>query len=82
MTEINDGWHTICGYDVYVKDGCVMRGVSREQNPTTIYPYRVHYEWHDGIGGKKRVSSGWDECVGITVGAFRAGFRRGTVTML
>lgn len=81
MKKVIDGWHAICGYNVYVEDGRVMRGVSGGQNPTTTYPYRTHYEWHDDIGGKKRVANGWDNCSGITVDAFRAGVRRGTVNM-
>ena len=79
--KITNGWHTICGYDVYVEGDRVMRGVTSGANQTTTYPYRIHYEWQDDIGGKKRVARGWDECVGITVDAFRAGIRRGTVSM-
>ena len=81
MAKIYDGWHTICGHNVYVEAGCVVRGVTGIHNQITTYPYRVHYEWHDDVGGKKRVTNGWDKCAGITVDAFRAGVRRGTINM-
>ena len=81
MGKINDGWHEICGYSVYVEKGHIVRGVSGGKNPTTIYPYRTHWEWVDAVGGKRREARGWDMCAPISVDAFRAGVRRGTVEM-
>lgn len=70
MAKIKDGWHTLCGKFVYVEDGRVLRGVSsRDWDQRTTWPYRV-------------CRDGCTNCSGITVDAFRSGFRRETVTML
>lgn len=69
--QIRDGWHIVCGYEVYVEDGCILRGISgngSNQKPT--YPYRACRH------------GGWDNAYGITVSAFRSAFRRGTVRMI
>lgn len=67
---VKNGWHRICGYDVYVVDGCVVRGILGEEfNLRTAYPYRVCK------------TGGLDNCYGISVEAFRSGCRRGTVCM-
>lgn len=81
MKEIRDGWHVICGYHVYVESGRVIRGMTEGWQAKTIYPYRVHYVWRDSINGKCRAEDGWDNCSGISVAAFQAGVRRGTVCM-
>ena len=65
--KINDGWHIVSGYEVYVEDGKVLRGLSSDKQ-RTVYPFRA-------------VRDGWDNDSGLTVAAFRAGVRRGTITM-
>lgn len=30
MTQYTDGWHKICGYDVYIENGEIVRGVSEK----------------------------------------------------
>lgn len=71
MKKILDGWHIILGYKVYVKHGCIMRGILGEGNAQkTAYPYRVSKY------------GGWDNCSGLSVDAFRAGVKRETITMM
>lgn len=68
--KIKDGWHTICGYEVYVEDGYILRGVSStdwRQVPTHVY--------------RACKPSGWSSTGPITVDAFRSGVRRGTISM-
>lgn len=66
---MKDGWHTIAGFNVYVEDGKIRRGtVGEGTDYRTAWPYR----WN---------GAGWTNCAGITPAAFRAGVRRGTVTM-
>lgn len=36
MKTIKDGWHRIKGYEIYVKNGRVMRGMV---GGGTVYPY-------------------------------------------
>lgn len=69
--KISDGWHKIYGYDVYVEDGCVVRGVTDDwkQGLRTTWVYRASKY------------GGWDSAGKVTVDAFRAGVRRGTITM-
>lgn len=66
---IRDGWHTICGYEVYVEDGYIMHGVTGGWQSVTTWPYRACKH------------GGWDATGPITVDAFRAGVRRGTIMM-
>lgn len=63
-----DGWHTISGYMVYVENGYIVRGLSHNRQETT-YVYRVSKH------------SGWDADDRITIDAFRAGIKRGTIRM-
>lgn len=66
---MKDGWHIAAGYEVYVEDGKILRGVLGKGNSRrTAYPYRSG-------------ENCWTECIGITVDAFRAGARRGTVKL-
>lgn len=69
--KISDGWHKLCGYDVYVEDGCVVRGVSDDwkQGLRTTWVYRTSRHGDFVFAGK------------VTVDAFRAGVRRGTIIM-
>lgn len=80
MKMISDGWHTICGYEVFVEDGCIIRGVVGSGNAQkTAYPYRQCWSFN-GLG--ERHPDGWDNCSGLSVDAFRAGVRRGTICMM
>lgn len=42
MKNMKDGWHTLAGIEVYVEDGFVVRGVTKDLSglgERTIYPY-------------------------------------------
>lgn len=65
---INDGWHTVHGYEVYIKNSRIVRGLSLD-GQRTVYIYR-----RSRSGGLDRVDS-------MTLAAFNAAWRRGTVTM-
>lgn len=68
--EIEDGWYTICGYEVWVENGCVVRGVhTHGLKQTTTYPYRASKY------------GGWDSTGPIDVELFRYGVGRGIITM-
>lgn len=63
-----DGWHTVHGQEIYVEEGVVVRGVS---DGRTTYPYR-----------KDRTGNGWTNISReITLAAYSAGWRRGTIAM-
>lgn len=67
---VKDGWHTIMGYSVYVEDGRVLRGILGEGNAQrTAFPFR------------KSKSGGWDNDAGLSVDAFKAGMKRGSIEM-
>lgn len=69
---MQDGWHTLKGYKVYVENDRVLRGVLGEaDNQVTAFPYRQD----------KKHKNLWDKAVGITCSAFVSGVRRGTVRM-
>jgi len=63
MKKIKDGWHTICGYDMYVEDGKIIRGVEDSQ---TVYVY-------------KSVKDGYTSACPVKVSTFRSGMARGTM---
>lgn len=65
---MKDGWHKICGYDVYVENDRVLRG-TKANGTLPAYVYRRVDERR------------WDNNCGITVNAFRSGVRRGTIRM-
>ena len=69
--KISEGWHKLCGYDVYVEDGYVVRGVTDDwkQGLRTTWVYRASKY------------GGYDSAGKVTVDAFRAGVRRGTIIM-
>lgn len=68
--QIKSGWHTVDGRKVYVDDqGHVTRGLSKH-GWSTVYPYRA---CKDG---------GMDIDTYMTLDAFRAAWKRGTVTLL
>ena len=68
--EIN-GWKIVSGYEVFVKNGKIMRGVIENHNGSeiTAYPYRL---MPDGS---------WSREIGVTLAALRAAARRGTMEM-
>lgn len=63
-----DGWRTICGWEVYVENGYIVRGISADHQ-TPLYIYRACR------------SGGYDREYKITPDAFRAGLRRGTIVL-
>lgn len=65
---MRDGWHKICGYDVYVENDKVLRGTKRNgQLPAYVYRRVNEREWSNDCG--------------ITVNAFKSGVRRGMIKM-
>lgn len=68
---MKDGWHVICGCEVYVEDGKIIRGVLQKSplNRVAAWVYRS-------------VGHGWSREDSISVAAFRAGFKRGTIRLL
>lgn len=71
MKHTLDGWHKIQGYDVYVEDDKVKIGTTGygfDYKP--IYSYR----WN------KKLNC-WIKCFDLSVAAFSAGVRRGTIEM-
>ena len=67
--RLSDGWHKVSGFNVYVEDGYIIRGtLGKDTTYRTAYPYRSCKE-------------GWSREYKITPDAFRAGVKRGTVTM-
>lgn len=65
---MKDGWHVINGYNVYVEDGFIIRGVSHDQSKA-VYVYRA------------LKTGGYGKETKITPAAFRAGVKRGTIDM-
>lgn len=62
MTKIKDGWHHICGADVYVAGGRILRGL-KNGGTEPAYPYKP---------ASKKYGGGWD--IGTpSVSAFRRG---------
>lgn len=59
---MKDGWHTICGYEVWVENNRVTRGTKYDNSHSLVaaYPYR------------KCKTGGWDNCSGISVSTFRS----------
>lgn len=68
MKQYKDGWHKIAGYEVYMEDGLIVRGMSDDRK-RSVYVYRM-----SRLGG-------WDLEYNITPDAFRAGVRRGRIKM-
>lgn len=65
---IRDGWHTIAGYNVYIENGYIKRGLSNDGSRTT-YPYS---------SGKY---DGWDLDTYMTPDNFRRKVKNGSATM-
>lgn len=64
----SSGWRVVCGYDVYVENNKILRGVSGGR---VTYPYR----WDSDLNA-------YIYCSGISVSAFRSAYYRNTVTMM
>lgn len=64
---MKDGWHTILGWEVYVENGNIFRGIDKEK---TYYPYRWNKKYNC-----------WVNDAPLSVGVFRAGMNRGTIKM-
>lgn len=70
MRKYRDGWHKIAGHTIYVEDGMVKRGICGPSwSPVPCYPYRWSRKLHCWCNEN------------MTVDAFRAGIRYGTVAM-
>lgn len=72
--RVSDGWHIIANHRVYVESGIVMRGMKRDYNgglvPSAVYRWSKKYRcWVNESGCN-------------SVDAFRAGVKRGTITMM
>lgn len=69
---MRDGWHIISGRKVYIKNSIVKRGII-QRSALDIVPGYVY----------RRVGTGWGkEDHGVSVAAFRAGIKRGTIDIL
>lgn len=70
---MKSGWHTVKGYEVYVEDDKVMRGIGKDHNSqeVTVYPYSYlkEYNSYTSLSGE------------LTLSAFRSRLNRGTVIM-
>lgn len=70
MRKVKDGWHKIKGYDVYIENGYVLRGTLGEGSSyRPAYVYRACKDGSYTSAGK------------LSVDAFSAGIRRGTITL-
>lgn len=68
---IKDGWHKLAGYEVYVEDGYVIRGVVSEfhgLSQHSVYPY------------ERCIYGGWSKCTPLAI-TFTSRIRRGTLIM-
>ena len=65
---MKDGWHVLQGYDVFVENGYIVRGM-KDNCQLPAYVYRS-----SKFGGYKRE---WR----ITPAAFVAGVKRGTIIL-
>lgn len=64
-----NGWHTICGYEVLVQDEKIVSGfIDNRIDPTYVY------RWN-------RKLNCWTKEEAVTIPAFRAGIKRGTIKM-
>ena len=68
---INEAWRIAAGYEVFTQDGKILRGRTKDSNGSykPTYPYRLT---RDGT---------WTLEIGVTLEAFRAAARRGTMEM-
>ena len=46
MTQLKDGWHTVYGKSVFVENGKIIYGVTKDGNNSeiTCYPYEYNKE--------------------------------------
>lgn len=72
MSKYQDGWHKIAGYTIHVENGRVSRGVEHRAG-SVIWRPTFPYRWNDKLRCWCNES--------MTVDAFRAGVRRGTIAM-
>lgn len=72
MKKAKNGWHCIGGCDVYVKNNIVLRGL-KDGGRLPAYPYRYVKTRNGGPG--------WIREDLLTVAAFTAGVRRGTIKL-
>ena len=77
MEKMKDGWHTIAGYEVYVEDGYILRGIKHDQNGGQLSSHV--YRQDRTISG--RACDLWTSEEKITPDAFRSGVRRGTICL-
>lgn len=48
MAKYKDGWHKVAGFDVYVENGRILRGIKYDAGqPLTAYCY--HSSKHGGL---------------------------------
>jgi hypothetical protein len=66
-TKIRDGWHIVNGWNVYVEDGYVVRGVSSD-GKRPLYLYEAAH------GGLDRVYH-------VPFAGFRGRMNRGTIVL-
>lgn len=64
MEKVKDGWHTVKGYEVYVEDGKIIRGVKEDFNGqrVTAYPYKWDNACHAWCIGTPTISAFRSDC--------------------
>ena len=77
MEKMKDGWHTIAGYEVYVEDGQIIRGIKYDQNGGQLSAH-VYRQDRARSG---RACGLWTSEEKITPDAFRSGVWRGTICL-
>lgn len=69
--KILNGWHKIEGYNVFTEGGMITRGtLGSGSSYRSAWPYR--FDVRDMC---------WHKCSPISVSAFRAGVKRGTIEL-
>ena len=67
---MKDGWNVIAGHDVFVEGGYIVRAMKNGgQQSASVYRYNRRF-------------GTWDKKDKITPAAFRAGVKRGTISVM
>ena len=67
---MNDGWHKIYNHYVYVENNYVVGGLKGIEGVYQTYGHVF-----------RALKSGWGKEEAVSVAAFRAGVKRGTITI-
>ena len=70
--------HTIAGYEVYVEDGYILRGIKHDQNGGMLPAFVYRQDRNHSC----REFDSWTSEEKIKPDAFRSGVRRGTIRLI